>query len=198
MDGSGEPCCKFRRTLGKYGIPAFEQEIEDQWIATDGPGLRCLADQFNKRILREALEGTGGPPLDGEVDNLYGLLTDEDTSAGVYTEAKNRLRERGVDPELVEGDFISYQTVNRHFKNCKELSKEERKIGPDDLKDRVFALQSRTSAVTGNTVSQLQRRDRLRITEPDIFVEITVGCEQCGTVVPIAEAMDGEECACFE
>lgn len=189
--------CKFGRILSKYSQLSFERDLGQQWRASGGPGLRTLADNFNKRILRASLETEGEAPIDGEVENLYRLLTDEDVSSGTYTQAKNRLRERGVDPDTIEEDFLSYQTVNRHFKNCSDFEKEKQNAGPGEqkLKDRIFSLQNRTVRVTENT---LEQQNGLQLKEQNVFIDITVSCEECGVAVPVAEAIDGVSCDCFQ
>lgn len=192
--------CKFGRVLSKYDLTSFETELERKWQAPDGPGLRTLADEFNVRVLGAALEAEGETLLDGEAENLYRLLTDDDVSAGAYTQAKNRLLEHGIEPDALEADFISYQTVNRHFKNCRGLSKEEPSDEQDtrSLKNRIFALQNRTARVTEKTLEQLEQEGEPQFEERNVFVDISVSCDECGTVVPVEEFVDGAKCACYE
>lgn len=197
MSEEAECSCKFGRMSSKYDLASFERELKQQWQSSDGPGLRTLADRFNREILRTALEDAGERLLKGESENLYRLLTDDDVSAGIYTQARNRLHEQGVDPDSIESAFISYQTVNRHFKNCRDLTKEESNTGSEKrtLKDRIFALKNRTVRVTESTLGQ---ENNVQFEEQNVFVDITVSCEECGTVVPVAEAIEGQSCGCFE
>jgi hypothetical protein len=199
MTNSIEPTCscKIGRLLEKYDIRAFDGDLQEQWL-NEKASLRDLARQFNERILREAIEAAGGTPMGGEVENFYRLLTDDDVSVGMQTQARNRLQSRGVDPDELESEFVSYQTVNRHLKNCHELergSTQEEDV-VDRVKDRIFALQSRTTTVTENALEQLQRADEIDVRNPSAFVEITVVCDDCGTVLTLDEALAGASCAC--
>jgi hypothetical protein len=82
--------------------------FERLWTADDDrrESLRGLADQFNRRLLRAA--------VDGEVDNLYRLLTD-DVSSGNRTEARGRLVESGLNAEQLEQGFMTYQAIRSYL-----------------------------------------------------------------------------------
>lgn len=53
-------------------------------------------------------------PLDGEVENIYRLLTD-DISTGMRTQACRRLERAGVDVNGLETDFVSRQAVHTYL-----------------------------------------------------------------------------------
>jgi hypothetical protein len=60
--------------------------LVSNWTADEHRrSLRELVEQFNLSVLWSALEDAGSRPLEGEVQNLYGLLTDEEVSSGVRT-----------------------------------------------------------------------------------------------------------------
>lgn len=192
--------CKFGHVLSKYDREELEDDLREKWLSPNGPSLRSLAEIFNKEVLRTSLESDGELLLDGEVDNIYRLLTDEDVSSGNYTRAVRRLSKRGVEVDTLTDDFISYQTINRHFKNCCEISKERSSSDPkskiEKSKDRVLALIQRTERVSENELNRLKNSDGINIRDPRVFAEITVSCDECGAVLSITDVLEGQPCNC--
>lgn len=140
----------------------------------------------------------GTPPLDGEVDNLHRLLTSDDVSPGMVTQARNRLEEDGVDVAAVTGDFISYQTVNRHLKNCLDVERDDDRtpLGIEGAKDRIFAMQHRTRTVTRQAIGQVRRERGTDFEDFEIYVDISARCTECGAQLDVEQALAGEACRC--
>ena len=68
---------KVGRLIDEHGTVGLGQELEDRWLGR-GYGeqsLRSLAEWFNERLLHRRLVTAGYDPLDGEVSNLYRLLS---------------------------------------------------------------------------------------------------------------------------
>lgn len=192
--------CKVGRVSRRYEVADVVDEIGTLWTRDDGRySLRELAGYFNRRILRSAMEAAGMSPLDGEVENVYRLLTAEEISAGNRVQARNRLRERGVDVDDVESDFVSYQTINRHLKRCLGIRESPRSDGLDaeDALQRIRALQHRTTAVTRKSLGQLRKDDGIGLGACDVLVDINVVCTDCGTVVELQSVLEGEGCECL-
>ena len=100
MPGTGTdvepPCdCKVSRVAAAQGLAGVHGELERRWGADSDASVRELAESFNRRVLRSGVERSGRTPLDGEIDNLYRLLTDDDVDAGNRTQAWERLRRDG-------------------------------------------------------------------------------------------------------
>lgn len=194
------PSCKIDRTAAAYDLSDEAEQLAEYWTRNDERySLRKLAVHFNHQILRVAMEQTGLNPLDGEVDNTYRLLTDEDVSQGMRTQARNRLEKQGIDVDQLQSDFVSYGTVRRHLKNC--LGVERKSTGTDDDPaetgaQRIAALQNRTVAVTENTLSQLASAGELAAGDIDVFVDITVSCSKCGMHATIQEFIENDGCDC--
>jgi hypothetical protein len=196
------PSCKIDRTAATYDLSDEAERLAEFWTRDDERySLRKLAVHFNHQILRAAMEQAGLNPLDGEVDNTYRLLTDEDVSQGMRTQARNRLQKQGVDVDQLQSDFVSYGTVRRHLKGC--LGVERESTGTDDDPaetggQRIAALQNRTVAVTANTLSQLASAGELAAGDIDVFVDITVSCSECGMHAPVREYIERNGCDCAE
>lgn len=199
--GSRGKRSKIRSNVGKYGLEGIEAEILARRRGEKGEeeSLRDLADFFNVRILEAALEETGTRPLQGEIENLYRLLTGEDVSKGMGIEARDRLARQGIDFEEIESDFISYQSINRYLKNNEEYDPSDHSSQKRDegtLRDRLFKLQSRMLTVTQSTLGQFTKRDGFSLGEFDVYVTVSVSCRDCGTTKSLTELLDDSGCEC--
>jgi hypothetical protein len=196
-----DPSCKLGRVIEEYDLDGVAGNLPNYWTREDERySLRGLADYVNNAILRAAMDRAGLNPLDGEVENTYRLLTDDEVSEGVRTQAHSRLDRDGVDVGAVEGDFVSYQTVNRHLKECLGVERASAERTDSDRAEggaqRIAALRNRTVAVTENTLDQLRSSGALVLGEPDVYVDVTVTCTDCGTHATAQELIDDEGCEC--
>lgn len=196
MTDAGPVCdCKVGRTAAKYGLDDLAGSLDESWVEED-ESLRSLAARFNTAALRAALAESDAAPLDGEAENVYRLLTDDDVSSGMRTQARRRLEKRGLAVEELESEFVSYQTVNRHLKRC--LGTEHPGPDRDPVErgaDRVFALQSRTAAVTEDALARARDAGDLTLGEFDAFVDVAVTCRDCGYHASV-DALLEEGCRC--
>jgi hypothetical protein len=194
------PSCKIDRTAAAYDLSEEAERLGKYWTRDDDRySLRELAVHFNHQLLRAAMEQAGLNPLDGEVENTYRLLTDEDVSQGMRTQARNRLQKHDINVGQLQSDFVSYGTVRRHLKRC--LGAERGSTDADDdpaetSAQRIAALQNRTVVVTENTLSQLASAGELAAGDIDVFVDITVSCPKCGVHAPVREFIDNDGCHC--
>lgn len=186
-DGSGEDvatgetaCCKAGRTAAKYDFrDVLDETLAEQWAAMDGPGLRSIADRFNKKIIQITLLEQGEPPIEGEEDLLYDQLTADANEQSERVE--RRLEKNGIDPTQLREDFISYKTIDRHFKNCTDREREMTDpIDQSDAIDRVRKLNRRVEKVAANTLSELNEHTSLGFENPDVSASVTVACPECG------------------
>lgn len=194
--------CKIDRTAAAYDLPGEAERLEEFWTRDDERySLRDLAAYFNQQLLRAAMKRAGLNPLDGEVDNTYRLLTDEDVSQGMCMQARNRLQKQGIDVDQLQSDFVSYGTVRRHLKHCLGTERDQTDTDDDPIEtgaQRIAALQHRTVAVTENTLSQLQAAGELATGDIDVLVDITVSCPECGMHASVREFIDNDGCHCEE
>jgi hypothetical protein len=194
--------CKIDRVATAYDLSKEAERLAELWTRDDNRySLRDLAVHFNHQLLRGAIERAGLNSLDGEVENTYRLLTDEEVSQGMRTQARNRLQKQGIDVDQLQSDFVSYGTVRRHLKDC--LGAERESTGTDDDPSetggqRIAALQNRTVAVTENMLSQLASAGELAAGDIDVFVDITVSCAECGVHASVREYIEGNGCDCAE
>lgn len=196
----GDCSCKVGRVADRYELSSLNVELVERWVGDEGGySLRELEDYLNREVLRAALEDAGAEVLDGEVENYYRLLTDEETSAGARVQAERRLERQGVDPDQVTADFVSHQTIHTHLRNCLDVvyeSDSDPETRLDNARDFVQALQSRTGTVTENTLENLRDADVLDLERFDVFTDVMVSCSSCGRVRPVGEVFEDGGCRC--
>ncbi len=192
--------CKLGRITAEYGLDRLNDELVTSWTGTgeEQYSTRELATQVNQRVLEAALESAGVTVKDGEVENTYRLLTDDDVTSGTRVQTQNELEREGVPIDDVESDFVSHQTVYNHLTKCLEASLAE----PDDEErierglEKLGALQNRTAAVTDDTIAQLDRNDAIEIGEFDVLVSVTVTCQDCQEQYTVRDLLDERACGC--
>ncbi len=194
--------CKVGRGVEAFGLDGVHDDLVRRWCG-DGrerQSLRELAKQFNRRLLRAAVESADEAPLSGEVSNLYRLLTADDVSGGVRTQTRRRLETAGVPVDDVESAFVSHQTVHTHLTDCLGVSRETAADDPDARRradrDRIRALQSRTEAVSTDALERLRESDALALAEFDVLVDVTVLCDECGRQHEMGALLDQAGCDC--
>jgi len=99
-DGGKRVCdCKVGRVLARRDLDRHD-EMADRWRSRD-VSLRSLERELNVALLRAAAREAGVATLDGEVENLYRLLTDDDVTSGTRVQARRRLENEGLDVDAV-------------------------------------------------------------------------------------------------
>ncbi|WP_338742179.1 rod-determining factor RdfA [Haloplanus salilacus] len=198
---SGPKSNKVARLLEKYDLGvAFGDELERRWTA-DGEereSLRDLADRFNRRLLERALLSAGASTVDGEIENLYRLLTADDVSSGMRTEARTRLERDGVDVDGLERDFVSYQAIRSYLTEYRDAEYDSPSASDRvrSVRETIQRLRSRLRSVTEGSLERLQSTDRLTLGTFRLFVDVDVLCEDCGSQYGIVELLERGGCDC--
>lgn len=197
MSGDDTHCCKVRRSLEAYGLGRMDAELTRWWTGEGGEShsLRELESRVNKRILEAALREAGADVLEGEVDNYYRLLVDDDVTEGVRTRASRRLERAGVDVDRLRSDFVSHQTIHAHLRECLSVSKSKRRTSEKRARESVAALQHRTGAVVENTLQRLSG-DELDLGSFEVFVNVDVLCNECDSYHDLYDLLEAGGCDC--
>jgi len=200
MPADDRSTTKVERLIEQYDLgAAFGDRLEAAWLGegVERRSLRDLADLFNRELLAVAMEEAGMAALDGEVENLYRLLTDDEVSNGMRTDTRRRLDRNGVDVDSLEGDFVSYQAIRSYLKDVREADYDD---SPDDRVEKVAEsvrrLRSRTVSVSEGNLNQLRKADELALGESRVLVDITVLCEDCGAQYSYDELLERGGCDC--
>ncbi|MFC4248391.1 rod-determining factor RdfA [Natribaculum luteum] len=190
--------CKVGRTIESYDLPGMNADLAARWTGrgSEKYSLRELERYFNERVLQAALEAAGVDPLNGEVENLYALLTSDDSGE---IEARRRLEREGIDVERVTSDFVSHQAIHSHLRDCCDVELEKDTGDPlEKGRDTIASLQNRLTAVTENTLQRLARTGVLSLGDFSVFVSVQITCEECGQYYSITELLDQGGCNCQE
>ncbi len=191
---------KIGRVLAEYDLLDLHASLPERWLGENGEAmsLRGLADHINVAVLQQAMEGAGVDPLEGEAENAYRLLTDDEVSVGVRTQQRNRLEREGVDVDALEDDFVTHQAVHTYLREVLDVSK-ERGDDADPVEkheQRVQRLRSRTEAVTENSLSELRSAGDLTLGEHNVVVDLQVFCRDCGSQFDVADLFRRGGCDC--
>lgn len=196
----GACSCKLGTVASDFELEGIHEELQQEWGDDDGMSVRELADMFNKRVLRTAFRRADKLPIEGEIDNVYQVLTDGETDPGSRMRARDQLRQEGIPIEDVEDRFVSHQTLYRHLVDC--LDTAHQPAGKTDAerieewRSRLLALQSRTTSVTERGIEQLSNNGSVEIGSFDVLLEVNVLCEDCGGFYTLDEFLDERACDC--
>jgi len=187
-------CCKIGRVAYKYSLQQYlSQELGNEWKSPNGASLRDIAQKFNYRVLRTKIADAGATPLEGEVEDIYESLREKEDMKAAKKRAKKRLAEYGVDGDEICGDFVSYKTVDRHFKNCENRTRDNIQISDADAVesavDRIRALEKRLQLVSNKTLEDLANTDRIPLDDFEVVVNSRVTCNECKNQFSISKAI---------
>jgi hypothetical protein len=183
-DGSGKRS-KVQRVIQSYELAGFGSELEHAWTATnpkERESLRDLAMRLNKRILESALHDAGETTLEGEVENTYHLLTNDEVSPGDQKRAKRQLERKGIDAAALVSDFVSYQAIRTYLKDYRDA--QPGTAEPDRRESAVETIQrlrSRLIAVAEDRLRGLQSAGRISVGDFRVILDFQIMCEDCGT-----------------
>ncbi|MFA1611775.1 rod-determining factor RdfA [Halobellus rubicundus] len=185
--------------IHRYEMGDIGRELEDRWLGNgyDSQSLRSLAEWFNRRLLRTKLERNGMTPLDGEVANMYRLLSSDDVTAGARVEAESTLEDNGIDPERLKREFVSHQAIHTYLTKFRGASKDGSSADPrEKAQNTIQKLRNRLIAVIENSLEQLRERQRITLGEFNILLDIQILCEDCGASYSVTELFDRGGCDC--
>jgi len=195
------PNSKVARLLDSYELgEALGDRLQQLWTAEGDcrMSLRDLADLFNERVLEAAMTDAGMRPIDGEVENLYRLLTDSEVSSGNRTEARRELEQNGIDTEELERDFVTYQAIRSYLQDYRGATyqQESDTDRAEDVIQTLQRLQSRTRLVAEKNISQLESAGELSVGESRVSVNLSVFCTDCNTQYDLRELIEAGSCEC--
>lgn len=190
---------KVARLLDEYDLPSLGDRLEQLWTAPtdERMSLRDLAELFNTELVRATLDDADTQPLDGEVENTYRLLTDDDVTGADRTRTKRRLEREGVDVERLQRDFVTYQAIRSYLTEYRDASySADTRDRTESERENIQRLRGRLLSVTDSKLDQLEQNGHLTLGESRTFVDINVLCEDCGAQYGIDELLDRGGCDC--
>lgn len=203
-DGQPKHRTKVERVIEAYGVGGLGDQLERRWLGVDGDrqSLRKLADYFNQRVLSAALNDTDARTIDGEIENLYRLLTDDDISASARTQAKTKLSRSGLDIETLRQDFVSHQAVHTYLTDVRGTTLPEDEPSThaaiQSRQETILRLRNRLIAVIERSLESLRESGYLSLGTVDAMVSVTVYCNDCGSSYNLADLLRRRACDCAE
>jgi hypothetical protein len=192
---------KIEQLLDEWDMEGVGDQMEAYWLGTGEKqySLRKLADWFNERLLEQALEDNDESYVEGEVENMYRLLTSDDVSRGVQAEVETRLEQAGIDIDHLEKSFVSHQSVYTYLTKVRGVSSSDETTDESQIEKTNTAIQrlvNRTNAVVEKNLNSLRNTDRISLGEFSILVDINVFCHECGTQYGVQELLSQRGCDC--
>jgi len=191
---------KVARVIETYDLAGLGDDLEHQWTRSeDRKSLRELATTVNHRILEAAMREAGRTVNQHDVEHVYTLLTDDDVSEGARIQTRRELERDGVDVAELERDFVTHQAVHTYLRDFRGASHEPTEREPvESAHETLERLRSRTVAVSQQTVERLRDAGHVTAGDLDVYVEIRVHCEDCGTDQDVATFLEGGGCQCLD
>ncbi|NHN60286.1 MULTISPECIES: rod-determining factor RdfA [Halorussus] len=191
---------KVGRVIADRELDGLGEELERYWTGEcdERRSLRELADYFNERVLQSAMAEADMEVLDGEVENFYELLTDDDVTGGMRVQTERRLERGGIDPDGLTRDFVSHQAIHTYLTKYREVEREpdEPESKTEKARRTVEQLRNRVQAVTRTSVESLRNAGALSIGDFNVFVDVRITCTDCHTQYTIGELVDDGGCQC--
>lgn len=196
---------KVVRIMEEYDLPDLGRWLEDRWTNPDPENrasLRQLARDVNLRLLEGALSDAAEQPLDGEVENLYHLLTGDDVSSKARTQARAQLERYGVDVEQLVDDFVSRQAIHTYLTSHRDVSPPQSDTSPGEQRtDRLQSIQrlrSRLETMTRSVLTKLRAAGNLTLGEFSVVVAVRIHCADCGARIPVTTLLESGSCDCAD
>jgi len=189
------------RLIDERGLDGIGDRLERRWTAEgdERMSLRDLADEFNRALLRAAMVGAGIQPLDGDVENVYRLLTGDDVSGADRTRTERRLDREGINIDRLQDEFVTYQAIRTYLTEHRGATYSE---GTGDQveseKERIQRLQGRVRTVTDSKLKQLRRNGDLNLGSFRTLVDVNVLCTDCGAQYDVEALLKNGGCDCGE
>jgi hypothetical protein len=189
---------KVARLIEEHDLEGLGTEMEARWTAEeDRMSLRALAAYFNQEVLRSHLEAAGVTMLDGELENIYRLLSDDNVSAAEQTRVRRRLQRDGLDVDAVEDHFVTYQAIRTYLTEYRDAEYVRNDRDPIEREvENVERLRGRVETVTSGKLEQLRERGDLSLGSFRTVVDVKVVCEDCHSQYDVLDLLDRGGCDC--
>jgi hypothetical protein len=149
------------------------------------------------RVLADEAEA-GVEPLTGEVEIMYENLTGDDVDPETRVEIERRLNREGINTDSLIDNFVSHQAIHTYLATFRGAtqSTSDPQTEMTDGRRTINRLQSRVRNVVENTLRTIQNAGGIVLCNADIFVSVTVACNDCGTQKEVNQLLDDNGCDC--
>ena len=191
---------KVARLIDEYDLQGLGAELEQLWTAEENrKSLRELASYFNRRLLQRAFDESNVQYLDGEIENTYRLLTDDEINSAESTRVERRLERDGIGVDELKSDFVTYQAIRSYLKDHRGAEYTPAETDPLEREaTNVRKLRGRIVSVTEGKLEQFRDSDELTLGEFRTLADVRVVCEDCNTQFDVLELLDRGGCNCSD
>lgn len=191
---------KIERIAGEYDLQGLGDELVSRWLGEgeyERESLRDLADRVNNRLIHAAVDDSI-TLLDGEAENICRLLIDDNVTAGMRTEARQSLKNKGIDIDNLESNLVSYQSVYNYLKRDRNVSRKSQETThtSEAALEPIQKLANRLRAIVANNIDQWIRKDVVTHGSYTVDVAVRVTCQHCGERWSPAAFLDDDGCQC--
>ncbi|WP_256300864.1 rod-determining factor RdfA [Haloarchaeobius salinus] len=188
--------CKVGRVTAEYGRSDVDDWLTAEW--QDGTSVRSLTETLNRDLVEAELTAVDVSRFEWSRTPVYEALHTDELAESEVIEIRRELDRAGVDVEQLADRLVSHQTVYRHLTNCLEASGPDEKTTTErseQARDRIYALQQRTSLVTESTLESLQNAGVTDVGDPEVLVDVRIVCRDCGRSMDLERVLtDGCDC----
>jgi hypothetical protein len=188
---------KVARLINEHDMTGIGPELESRWTGGNDRrmSLRDLADYFNRELLAAVLADTDAQILDGEVENTYRILTDDDVRSASRTRARRQLEREDVDVDELKSSFVTYQAIRSYLTTERGVQYSPTAPSVADRRRTIQQLQGRLQSVTESKLDSLADGE-VTLGEFRTLVTVRVVCEDCGARFEVGELLDRGSCDC--
>lgn len=199
-DDSRDP--KIVRLMEKYDLDGMAADLEAKWTREDGDSrysIRELETYFNTAIVKSVFNRIGAVPVEYGAEEVYEILSSDDANVADETFLRTWFEERGVDPDELGGDFLSYHSIYVYLRERRGVNPPDTpEHSPEEEKqqniDRMDRLERRVENVCKTTISTLQRANILPDKDFTVRISFQVECPECMTRSSITTYIYNEDC----
>lgn len=187
-------CCKVGKQINEYDLSTLDAELRER--RQEGASLRDLAAFANRKILDSALSEVT-TPVGLEVDTLYPLLAESNSSTGRRGEVRSQLSRAGIDMAALESDLVSHETIREHLRSCLDMdTSRDPRIDIEKARGTIEWARSQSEGIIQNTLTRLVNAGEISGSELEVIQSTRVSCEKCGRSYRVHEFLDTSGCAC--
>lgn len=196
---SGDAGCKVEVVTDGYGLaPAgdrydsLDAYLLDRWTGAGGRepvGYRTLADEFNRRLLKQVYDDHDRAAFDARIEADYETLTGDDALG--RGELADDLAADGIDAQRLRRDLVSWGTMATHLQDCLGGEKAAPAAETDWERRSIDIATDRARTKVEEAVSSLASKGELpEGADEEVGLQVQLGCPACHTRVPLAIALD--------
>lgn len=199
-DENSQP--KIVRLIETYDLDEMAVDLEAKWTRDDQHSrysIRDLETYFNTAIVKSVFNRVGAVPADYSAEEVYEILTSDDANVADVTFLRTWFDERGVDPDELTEDFLSYHSIYVYLREERGANPPDTpESSPEEVKqqsiDRIDRLERRVEKVCEKTISTLQKADVIPTGALTVRISFDVECPECMTRSSITTYIYHEGC----